>query len=152
MSITGETFKSALSSKLKATYPAAVIYTDKTPQGAVRPYYTITSLDTSQRQVGKSKYLRLYQLKVSYFPPFNTTDTYNLLDNMGCSLLEILKTVDIEAGDAENAVLGAVKSYVSDYKIVEDVLQAFFNYQLRVKEQLPTVQKMNTLQLEVESK
>jgi len=156
--ITGESIKSAISSKLAAEYPTVYdiddpevvlfrgipIYKEKIAQGAERPYFAIAQLDLDQQKLMKEKYNRLYQMKVSYYSNIGDLQQFKNLDEMGNELLELLRTIEVESGqpiitevegfeDVVTPQMYPVRGIQMSSKIVDDVLQFFVSYLVRVE-------------------
>lgn len=152
MTISGETFKSAISLKLSQTFPDIPIYKEKIPQGVQRPYFSIAQIDLDQTNQLSKKYNRLYQLQVCYYSTINDLQLFEHLDAKGNELLELFKTLDIELGETNSTY--PVKSKLANYKMVDDTLQVFLNYLIRVYEKPSTdsAAKMATLKIDTSLK
>jgi len=97
-----------------------------------------------------NKYDRLYQMQVSYEVDINATDTNTQLNNMGSDLMDLLSTIDVEYGTHE-LTLPIIGRHM-DYKIVDDVMQFFVSYPMRVYKQLDGVAKQEQLTINTNTK
>ena len=75
----------------------------------------------------------------------NEINLLEKLNEKGNQVLDYLKTIELESGSADNARLLPVKSYLSNYSIIDDSMQANLNYRVRVNEILEPKTKMNKL-------
>ena len=158
--VTGELIKSAVALRIRQAFAVTagdppvtlypVITKERTVQGHETPSFFIWQLNMSQEEVAKDVFERTYQMNVRYFPE-ESTKMYEQLDNIGNQLLEALRYIDVplivSVTDEGEYVLEnrKVRGAEMDYKIQDDVLQAFANYTIRVKlpkEELPGMETL----------
>ena len=160
--ITGESIKSAISRKIQSdfaitsgepsitTYPT--IYKEKIVQGSDKPCFFIWTMNVSQIKRMRNNYNRLYQMNVRYHPLDEDINKYKTLCDIGNRLLETLSKIDVGidlgAVDNEGNPIESLKPVIAsdiDFKIVDDVLQVFVNYQIRGKQYVEEIADMQTL-------
>lgn len=130
MAIISSTIKDAMIAKIYSSFPTIPMYEETIQQGALRPYFLISQIDMSQTKESTNKYDRLYQMKVEYDVAINDPETNSKLETMGDALMGILDTISVEVGNGSSSY--PVIGRFIDYKIVNDELQFFVSYPIRV--------------------
>ena len=130
MAITSDTISNAMILEINTAYPDIPIYEETIQQGAERPYFLISEIDMFQHKEKTNKYDRLYQMKVEYDVEINDPEQNSKLKAMGEALMDIIDTINVEVGNGAKSY--PVIGRFIDYKIVNDELQFFVSYPIRV--------------------
>lgn len=140
----GDTIKEAMATVLSAFYDESII-TEKITQGIERPFIKLTQLDMDETEGMKNLVVRDYQMKAEYFPQISDLEEYSTLDEAGNKFMELLRSIDLEVAKLGKKL--PVRGKQRSYKIVEDVMQCFVTYRIRVyKEAAATpLQMTNTI-------
>lgn len=152
MIVTGEIIKSAISLKIKNSFASGdpvqypKIYKEPVVQGFVKPSFHIKTLDVDQKRISKLSYERLYQMNIRYHIDPKTDKLIEVLEGVGNSLMGVLNSIDVPIVDPGNVdTTRPVTSILMEYKVVENVLQFFVNYRIKVTPVLAEQPLMNTL-------
>ncbi len=148
--IIGETIKSAISLKIRSafattsgtppviTYPT--IYKEKVVQGMIKPCFFVWTMDVEQEKLMRNNYERVYQMNVRYHPEDNDLKCYQTLADIGNKLLEYLTQIEVPIFlgryDTEGEPIEDMKSIRGSqmsFNIVDDVLQVFVTYVVKMK-------------------
>jgi len=148
--ITGETVKSAISLKIRSafatssgtppvtTYPT--IYKEKVVQGMIKPCFFVWAMDVEQEKLMRNNYERVYQMNVRYHPEDNDLKRYQVLADIGNKLLEYLTQIEVPIflGRYDNEGepiedMKPIRGSQMSFKIVDDVLQVFVTYVVKMK-------------------
>jgi len=162
--ITGETVKSAISLKIRsafattsgtppvATYPT--IYKEKIVQGMIKPCFFVWTMDVEQEKLMRNNYERVYQMNVRYHPEDNDLKRYQTLADIGNKLLEYLTQIEVPIFlgryDTEGEPIEDMKPIRGgqmSFKIVDDVLQVFVTYIVKMKMVEAALPFMETLDI-----
>lgn len=134
--IESETIKSAIAKMLANSFPDKTIYKNKVEQGMKRPCFFISQLNGMQEKESRNLYRRTYLMNIRYHKD-NPTRTE--LDEIGFELLGLLN----ELKDEDLFVFGSD----AKYEIVDDVLQFFITYKVRVVKETDSLAIMNKLNI-----
>ena len=151
--ITGEIIKSAISRNIRqnitlknsATYK---IYKERTVQGFAKPSFFIWAIDVEQQSVSKGVYNRIYQMNIRYHTQDSTPKLNEELNELGNKLLYHLAILDVpildidETTQKQKEITRPVKGTQMSFNIVEDVLQVYVTYTIRVKQSQTTQPNM----------
>ena len=148
--IIGETVKSAISLKIRSafattsgappvtTYPT--IYKERMVQGMIKPCFFVWTMDVEQEKLMRNNYERVYQMNVRYHPEDNDLKRYQTLADIGNKLLEYLIQIEVPIFlgryDAEGEPIEdmkPIKGSQMSFEIVDDVLQVFVTYVVKMK-------------------
>lgn len=163
--IIGETVKSAISLKIQSafattsgtppvtTYPT--IYKEKVVQGMIKPCFFVWTMDVEQEKLMRNNYERVYQMNVRYHPEDNDLKCYQTLTDIGNKLLEYLTQIEVPIFlgryDTEGEPIEDMKpirgSQMS-FEIVDDVLQVFATYVVKMKmveAELPLMETLDVI-------
>ena len=148
--IVGESIKSAISLKIRSSFaitsgepPITIyptIYKEQMVQGMDKPSFFIWQMDVEQEKLMRNNYERVYQMNVRYHPEDNDLKRYQTLADIGNKLLEYLTQIEVPIFlgryDTEGEPIEDMKpirgSQMS-FKIVDDVLQVFVTYVVKMK-------------------
>lgn len=144
--ITGESIKSAIALKLKSSFantngsPPITIYKEQIVQGFKKPCFFVWVMDVSQEKLMRNNYERVYQMNVRYHPEEKDTKTYETLSDIGNKLLEYLTQIEVPIflGRYDNEGepiedMKPIRGSQMSFKIVDDVLQVFVTYVVKMK-------------------
>jgi hypothetical protein len=163
--ITGETVKSAISLKIRSafatttsdtppvtTYPT--IYKEKIVQGMIKPCFFVWTMDAEQEKLMRNNYERVYQMNVRYHPEDNDLKRYQTLADIGNKLLEHLTQIEVPIFlgryDAEEEPIEdkkPIRGSQMNFNIVDDVLQVFVTYVVKMKMVEAELPLMETLDI-----
>jgi uncharacterized UPF0160 family protein len=132
MAIVGTTIVDAVIAKISEEYPNTPIYDETMKQGAERPYFFISSIDTSKIKDMNQMYNELHQIKVQYFDKIdNNTTKFSNLNNIGNILMDILEEIDVGIGGSNTSTY-LVRGIQMSWKNIEEVLNFFISYPIRI--------------------
>ena len=148
--ITGEIVKSAISLKIRSafattsgtplatTYPT--IYKEKVVQGMIKPCFFVWQMDVEQEKLMRNNYERVYQMNVRYHPEDNDLKRYQTLADIGNKLLEHLTHIEVPIFSGRYDNEGEpiedrkpIRGSQMSFNIVDDVLQVFVTYVVKMK-------------------
>lgn len=145
MSIEGTTIVNAVIAKIAEEYPDATIYDETMKQGAERPYFFVSTIDTDKDKDMNQMYNQINQIKVQYFDNINNNTTaFTTLNNIGAVLMDILEEIDVEIGDGSSTTY-IVRGIQMNWKNIEEVLNFFVTYPIRIFRQTEAEPLQNTL-------
>jgi len=142
--IMGESIKSAISLKIKNNFTTIngkppIIYKEQMVQGMKKPSFFIWQMDVSQEKLFGKNYERIYQMNIRYHPEDKDLKRYETLADIGNKLLEYLAYIEIpiitKYDDKGNPIeeMKPVKGSQMSFKIVDNILQVFVTYVIRMK-------------------
>ena len=148
--ITGESIKSAIALKIKSSFaitngspPITIypnIYKEKIVQGMKKPCFFVWVMDVSQEKIMRNVYTRDYQMNIRYHPEEKDTKTYETLSDIGNKLLEYLTQIEVPIflGRYDNEGepiedMKPIRGSQMSFEIVDDVLQVFVTYVVKMK-------------------
>lgn len=141
--ITGESIKSAIAVKLGEDFgsdlPAPKLYKEKIVQGLVKPCFFIWTMDISQEKLMRNNYERTYQMNIRFHPPDDDPTPYQTLQEIGNRLTESLSVIY----PTDFPVFGKQMSF----QIIENVLQFYVSYTLKLHTITPTLPVMEDLEI-----
>lgn len=153
--ISGESVKSAIALKLKSGYAEQIgsppltveptIYKEAMVQKIRTPCFFIWTMNITQRQTGRNRYRRNYQMNIRYHPQDNVPTSYEQLTRIGSMALEILRELTLPVFTSPELGGARVKGTELSYKLVENVLQIFVTYSFDGKFTEPEYPDMQTL-------
>lgn len=121
MNITSETIKSAMAKTLALQYPEVTLYKNKVPKDFKKPCFFISQIEPKMQRVNRNRYKLDYLMCIRYH---NDKVSRTDLDSVGFNLMDIFEILI----DDEPLCHGKNLRY----EIVDDVLQFFVSYSLRV--------------------
>lgn len=162
--IMGESIKSAVSLKIKSGFsitsgepPVTIyptIYKEQIVQGMAKPSFFIWQMDVEQEKLMRNNYERVYQMNVRYHPEDNDLKRYQTLAIIGNKLLEYLTQVEVPIflGRYDNKRepiedMKPIRGSQMSFKIVDDVLQVFVTYVVKMKMVEAALPFMETLDI-----
>ena len=162
----GESIKSAIALKIRSsfattsgqppvtTYP--LIYKEKMVQEMTTPCFFIWTMDESQRQIMNNVYERDFQMNVRYHPSEADLKAYETLTGVGHKLLEELLLIDVPIWLGRYTTVEPivpieeklpVPGKQMSFQIVDNVLQVYVSYKVKIKQVQQTVPGMETLEI-----
>lgn len=151
--ITGETIKSAMALKIKQNITlddgsSIRIYKETTRQGLIKPCFFIWTLDVDQTKLMNNNYLRVYQMNVRFHAQDDIDNLYEKLCELGDKLLYVLSKIYVPIRvDEQTVVDKPVIGKQMSFSVVEDVLQVYVTYTIKVKEALDKMPEMRVLDI-----
>lgn len=151
--VNGEIIKSAIALKIRQNVTLQdntpyKIYKERVVQGFTKPSFFIWTLDVDQQKQMRNNFERHYQMSVRVHLKDNATKTYEQLSELGNKLLCVLSLIDVPILVDSNT-LGTlpVTGTQMSFNIVDDVLQFFVTYKIRIKQKLAEHSKMQVLNI-----
>ena len=124
------------------------MYKNKIMEGAKEPYFLLSIIDMTQENGMTTSAWRVYRMKVEYHLEETDYDRHSEYRDMGERLLGILRTIDLpDKYEGDKIITRLVKANKMSFQIVENVLQFFVNYRIKVKLILPDPVKMQELEI-----
>lgn len=162
--IMGESIKSAISLKIRSNFaitsgepPITIyptIYKEQVVQGMDKPSFFIWQMDVEQKKLMGNSYERVYQMNVRYHPEENNLRCYQTLADIGNKLLEYLTQIEVPIflgyhDDEGEPIEGMkpIRGSQMSFKIVDDVLQVFVTYVVKMKMVEVALPSMETLDI-----
>ena len=149
--ITGETIKSAMALNIKQNITLDDgsnfrIYKETTVQGLKKPCFFIWTLDVGQTKQMGNNYERVYQMNIRFHAQDDVDNLYERLCELGnkllCSLARIYVPINI---DEQTVVNKPVIGKQMSFNVVEDVLQVYVTYTIKIKQALEKTPEMTVL-------
>lgn len=123
--------------RLADQFPDARIYDEEAPQDLNPPAFFVKLLNTEQTQDLGPRYWRHHSFDVHYFSPgYRNTDMHDTAEE----LYDILRLIEVNGRQCRGTSM--------NHEIVDRVLHFFVDYNVLVREELPDVPDMRTLDLE----
>lgn len=153
--ITGEIIKSAIARNIKQNIKLAdnfKIYKERTVQNMSKPCFFIWEMDVGQAKQMRNQYTRDYQMNIRFHAKEDSSKLFEQLSNLGNQLLESLALLQVPLRvldpDSNQVIEGTkpVKGVEMSFNIVENVLQVYVTYTIRMKkvlDELPIIQKLD---------
>lgn len=151
--VNGEIIKSAIALKIRQNVTlqdntSYKIYKERVVQGFTKPSFFIWTLDVDQQKQMRNNFERHYQMNVRVHLKDDATKVYEQLSEIGNKLLCVLSTIDVPilVDDTTLGKLPVIGTQMS-FNIVDDVLQFFVTYKVRIKQKLAEHAKMQVLNI-----
>lgn len=154
--ITGTYIKSALSMHIgNSITPTPNIYYTKVKQGAVHPFFFISEVSVSDNPRLGNLSTMSYRMNIRYVEDRNEDNVVERLDDVGISLLSILKHLpvpiktEVVHGNVEVVEWGTIRGYEIVKRVDDNECNVMVRYDITTD--IKTISAlMNTLQLDID--
>lgn len=148
--ITGETIKSAIAKRIKASFTqdgvAPVVYKEQILQGFKKPSFFIWTIDVAFEKRMFNNYRGTYNMEVRYHAQDDVSKLYEHLCSVGTLLLEVLSTIELPITVETEEELFPVRGKQLDFKIQDNVLLVYVTYNIDMKKYeqvIPSMEQLN---------
>lgn len=125
--LSGDAIKSAVARRLATLFEGITVYKEKVNQHLKYPHFFILQINLSrEKDLAPFNWLN-YQLNIRYRPNKSFDSKYSELDQIGLDMMNGLEKIEVEGTPLRPTDMS--------YQIVDDVLQFFINFRMRVKKE-----------------
>lgn len=144
--ITVDSFISAMAEKAyNSITPAPKLYKDQVEQGLSKPCFFIKLVNVSQDRIGVNWYKRTLMMQVRYMPS-DGSKKYAACREAAEALSGCLDEIDLVVSEDQTLIISSTKM---DYKIEDEVLLFYVNYEFKVKKEVQAPPIMGSLDADV---